>query len=153
MSHFASQRARVSSMGSQAAWSHYLILSSFDFTIFSLFDSLRLVPKTIVLIDFIFLFSEEDKENGKDKKVWYYSSKVQLAELIDSLDKEYWEYDLCRILEEMRDEIHRHMDVTEDLTNKVRGNNKSCLSAANGKWNCLWRLMMYAFHFQIWKKR
>ncbi|XP_032900050.1 nucleosome-remodeling factor subunit BPTF isoform X1 [Amblyraja radiata] len=74
---------------------------------------------------------EEDKENGKDKKVWYYSSKIQLAELIDSLDKEYWEYDLCRILEEMRDEIHRHMDVTEDLTNKVRGNNKSCLSAAN----------------------
>ncbi|XP_051888772.1 nucleosome-remodeling factor subunit BPTF isoform X3 [Pristis pectinata] len=74
---------------------------------------------------------EEDKEDGKDKKVWYYSSKVQLAELIDSLDKEYWEYDLCRILEEMRDEIHRHMDITEDLTNKVRGNNKSCLSAAN----------------------
>ncbi|XP_069785850.1 nucleosome-remodeling factor subunit BPTF [Narcine bancroftii] len=74
---------------------------------------------------------EEDKEDGKDKKVWYYSSKVQLAELIDSLDKEYWEYDLCRILEEMRDEIHRHMDITEDLTNKVRGNNKSCLSAVN----------------------
>ncbi|XP_067914584.1 nucleosome-remodeling factor subunit BPTF isoform X5 [Heterodontus francisci] len=74
---------------------------------------------------------EEDKEDEKDKRVWYYSSKVQLAELIESLDKEYWEYDLCRILEEMRDEIHRHMDVTEDLTNKVRGNNKSCLSAAN----------------------
>ncbi|XP_048410909.2 nucleosome-remodeling factor subunit BPTF isoform X4 [Stegostoma tigrinum] len=75
---------------------------------------------------------EEDKEDEKDKKVWYYSSKVQLAELIESLDKEYWEYDLCRILEEMRDEIHRHMDITEELTNKVRGNNKSCLSAANG---------------------
>ncbi|XP_072339822.1 nucleosome-remodeling factor subunit BPTF isoform X10 [Scyliorhinus torazame] len=75
---------------------------------------------------------EEDKEDEKDKRVWYYSSKVQLAELIESLDKEYWEYDLCRILEEMRDEIHRHMDITEDLTNKVRGNNKSCLSAANG---------------------
>ncbi|XP_078385116.1 nucleosome-remodeling factor subunit BPTF isoform X8 [Cetorhinus maximus] len=74
---------------------------------------------------------EEDKEDEKDKRVWYYSSKVQLAELIESLDKEYWEYDLCRILEEMRDEIHRHMDITEDLTNKVRGNNKSCLSAAN----------------------
>uniref|UniRef100_UPI00398E63FC nucleosome-remodeling factor subunit BPTF isoform X3 n=1 Tax=Pristiophorus japonicus TaxID=55135 RepID=UPI00398E63FC len=75
---------------------------------------------------------EEDKDDEKDKRVWYYSSKVQLAELIESLDKEYWEYDLCRILEEMRDEIHRHMDITEDLTNKVRGNNKSCLSAANG---------------------
>lgn len=33
----------------------------------------------------------------------------------------------------MREEIHRHMDVTEDLTNKARGNNKSFLSAANGK--------------------
>ncbi|XP_067860004.1 nucleosome-remodeling factor subunit BPTF isoform X4 [Heptranchias perlo] len=75
---------------------------------------------------------EEDKDDEKDKRVWYYSSKMQLAELIESLDKEYWEYDLCRILEEMRDEIHRHMDITEDLTNKVRGNNKSCLSAANG---------------------
>lgn len=33
----------------------------------------------------------------------------------------------------MREEIHRHMDVTEDLTNKARGSNKSFLSAANGK--------------------
>jgi len=33
----------------------------------------------------------------------------------------------------MREEVQRHMDVTEDLTNKARGNNKSFLSAANGK--------------------
>lgn len=33
----------------------------------------------------------------------------------------------------MREEIHRHMDVTEDLTNKARGSNKSFLSAANGE--------------------
>uniref|UniRef100_A0A4W3K9F2 Bromodomain PHD finger transcription factor n=1 Tax=Callorhinchus milii TaxID=7868 RepID=A0A4W3K9F2_CALMI len=73
----------------------------------------------------------EEDEDETDKRVWYYSSKMQLAELIESLDKEYWEYDLCKILEEMRDEIHRHMDATEDLTNKVRGNNRSCLSAIN----------------------
>ncbi|XP_074016190.1 nucleosome-remodeling factor subunit BPTF [Numenius arquata] len=74
---------------------------------------------------------EEDSESEKDKKIWYYSTKIQLAELVECLDKDYWEADLCKTLEEMREEIHRHMDVTEDLTNKARGNNKSFLSAAN----------------------
>ncbi|XP_068889029.1 nucleosome-remodeling factor subunit BPTF isoform X10 [Aphelocoma coerulescens] len=74
---------------------------------------------------------EEDSESEKDKKIWYYSTKIQLAELIECLDKDYWEADLCKTLDEMREEVHRHMDVTEDLTNKARGNNKSFLSAAN----------------------
>lgn len=59
--------------------------------------------------------------------------QVQLAELIDRLDKEYWEADLYAALEEIRDEVHTHMDITEDLTNKARGNNKCFLTAANGK--------------------
>uniref|UniRef100_A0A8C3N7K4 Uncharacterized protein n=1 Tax=Geospiza parvula TaxID=87175 RepID=A0A8C3N7K4_GEOPR len=74
---------------------------------------------------------EEDSESEKDKKIWYYSTKIQLAELIECLDKDYWEADLCKTLDEMREEVHRHMDVTEDLTNKARGSNKSFLSAAN----------------------
>uniref|UniRef100_A0A8D2JFA9 Bromodomain PHD finger transcription factor n=1 Tax=Varanus komodoensis TaxID=61221 RepID=A0A8D2JFA9_VARKO len=74
---------------------------------------------------------EEDSECEKDKKIWYYSTKVQLAELIECLDKDYWEADLCKTLEEMREEIHRHMDITEDLTNKARGSNKAFLGAAN----------------------
>uniref|UniRef100_H3D9E3 Bromodomain PHD finger transcription factor n=1 Tax=Tetraodon nigroviridis TaxID=99883 RepID=H3D9E3_TETNG len=73
---------------------------------------------------------EEDGEQG-DKTIWYYSTKVQLAELIDCLDKEYWEADLYAALEEIRDEVHVHMDISEDLTNKARGNNKSFLAAAN----------------------
>ncbi|XP_067403438.1 nucleosome-remodeling factor subunit BPTF isoform X4 [Emydura macquarii macquarii] len=77
------------------------------------------------------LIIEEDSDNEKDKKLWYYSTKVQLAQLIECLDKDYWEADLCKTLEEMRQEIHRHMDITEDLTNKARGNNKSFLAAAN----------------------
>ncbi|XP_044528202.1 nucleosome-remodeling factor subunit BPTF [Gracilinanus agilis] len=77
------------------------------------------------------LIIEEDSENEKDKKLWYYSTKVQLAELIECLDKDYWETELCKTLEEMREEIHRHMDITEDLTNKARGSNKSFLAAAN----------------------
>ncbi|XP_038227261.1 nucleosome-remodeling factor subunit BPTF isoform X6 [Dermochelys coriacea] len=77
------------------------------------------------------LIIEEDSDNEKDKKLWYYSTKVQLAQLIECLDKDYWEADLCKTLEEMCQEIHRHMDITEDLTNKARGNNKSFLAAAN----------------------
>uniref|UniRef100_A0A4W5QQL7 Bromodomain PHD finger transcription factor n=1 Tax=Hucho hucho TaxID=62062 RepID=A0A4W5QQL7_9TELE len=75
---------------------------------------------------------EEDGEHEK-KNIWYYSTKVQLGELIECLDKEYWENDLCAVLDEMREEVHTHMDITEDLTNKARGNNKAFLTAANGK--------------------
>ena len=53
-----------------------------------------------------FLNREEDTENENEKKIWYYSTKVQLAELIDCLDKDYWEAELCKILEEMREEIY-----------------------------------------------
>ncbi|KAJ7992762.1 hypothetical protein DPEC_G00282040 [Dallia pectoralis] len=73
---------------------------------------------------------EEDGEQKK-KTIWYYSTKVQLVDLIHCLDKEYWENDLCAVLEEMREEVHTHMDITEDLTNKARGNNKTFLTAAN----------------------
>lgn len=58
---------------------------------------------------------------------------MQLGELIEVLDKEFWENDLCAMLEELREEIHTHMDITEDLTNKARGNNKAYLTVANGK--------------------
>lgn len=52
------------------------------------------------------------------------------------MDKEYWEADLYAALEEIRDEVHIHMDITEDLTNKARGSNKCFLTAANGKEIC-----------------
>ncbi|XP_061083585.1 nucleosome-remodeling factor subunit BPTF isoform X5 [Conger conger] len=73
---------------------------------------------------------EEDGEH-ENKRMWYYSTKVQLAELIDCLDQEYWESDLYAVLQEMREEVHTHMDITEDLTNKARGSNKCYLTAAN----------------------
>ncbi|XP_062243495.1 nucleosome-remodeling factor subunit BPTF-like isoform X5 [Platichthys flesus] len=73
---------------------------------------------------------EEDGEQ-EDKAIWYYSTKVQLADLIDCLDKDYWEADLYAALEEIRDEVHAHMDITEDLTNKARGTNKCFFTAAN----------------------
>lgn len=77
-------------------------------------------------------FREEDGED-ENKQTWYYSTKVQLGELLEVLDKGFWENDLCSVLEEMREEIHTHMDITEELTNKARGNNKAYLTVANGK--------------------
>ncbi len=77
-------------------------------------------------------FREEDGED-ESKQTWYYSTKVQLAEMLEVLDKDYWENDLSSVLEEMREEIHSHMDITEELTNKARGNNKAYLTVANGK--------------------
>lgn len=51
---------------------------------------------------------------------------------MDCLDKEYWEMDLYVTLEEMKEEVQAHMDITEDLTNKARGNSKAYLAAVNG---------------------
>ncbi|CAM9220445.1 unnamed protein product [Lampetra planeri] len=73
---------------------------------------------------------EEDGEHEK-KMIWYYSTKIQLEELLQCLDKDYWEMDLCATLDEMKEEVDAHMDVTEDLTSKARGNNKAYLTAAN----------------------
>uniref|UniRef100_A0A8C9V9T5 Bromodomain PHD finger transcription factor n=1 Tax=Scleropages formosus TaxID=113540 RepID=A0A8C9V9T5_SCLFO len=79
---------------------------------------------------------EEDGEQ-ENKRTWYYSTKVQLAELLDCLDREYWERDLCHTLEELREEVHAHMDITEELTDKARGINRSYLSASNGTRRCV----------------
>ncbi|KAA8585648.1 hypothetical protein FQN60_004342 [Etheostoma spectabile] len=73
---------------------------------------------------------EEDGEHEK-KKIWYYSTKAQLSELMECLDAQYWEMDLHATLEEMKEEVEAHMDITEDLTNKARGNNKAYLTAVN----------------------
>ncbi|XP_075207616.1 LOW QUALITY PROTEIN: nucleosome-remodeling factor subunit BPTF [Anomaloglossus baeobatrachus] len=72
---------------------------------------------------------EEDSE--KEKRIWYYSSRPQLEELLEQLDRTQYEADLCKTLDDLREEIHRHMDITEELTNKARGNNRSYLSVVN----------------------
>uniref|UniRef100_A0A3Q2XQB1 Bromodomain PHD finger transcription factor n=1 Tax=Hippocampus comes TaxID=109280 RepID=A0A3Q2XQB1_HIPCM len=75
---------------------------------------------------------EEDGEHQK-KKIWYYSSRSQFQELLECLDKDYWEMDLWASLEEIKEEVQTHMDITEDLTDKARGNNKAYLTAVNGR--------------------
>lgn len=75
--------------------------------------------------------SEEDGDH-EEKKIWYYSTKSQLEELMDCLDTEYWEMDLHAALVEMKEEVQGHMAITEELTNKARGNSKTYLTALNG---------------------
>ncbi|KAI4798013.1 hypothetical protein KUCAC02_024701, partial [Chaenocephalus aceratus] len=70
-------------------------------------------------------------EQKEKKQIWYYSSRKQLEDLMQALDRQYWEAELHAVLEEMKEEVHAHMDITEELTNKARGNNKAYLAAVN----------------------
>lgn len=67
----------------------------------------------------------------KDNETWYYSSKVQLEELLETLDNDEWEADLVDAINEIKDDILRHMNLTEDLTNTAKGNKKSVLEIEN----------------------
>lgn len=74
------------------------------------------------------LFVESD--NGD---VWYYTTNVQLDELLNTLDSDDMEAALVREIQDYRDEISRHMDLTEKLTNQHKGNKKSYLEVENAR--------------------
>ncbi|XP_028828585.1 nucleosome-remodeling factor subunit BPTF-like isoform X2 [Denticeps clupeoides] len=77
---------------------------------------------------------EEDGEH-ENKVIWYYSSRLQLEELLELLDKAYWEKELAAALGRILPEVQTHMDITEDLTNKAcgAGSSKCYLTVANEK--------------------
>ncbi|XP_049528914.1 LOW QUALITY PROTEIN: nucleosome-remodeling factor subunit BPTF-like [Dermacentor silvarum] len=68
---------------------------------------------------------------GENNEAFYYSTPAQLEELLDVLDAEDLELDLCRTIAEFRDEIVRHMELTEKLTNSSKGNRKTYLDSEN----------------------
>ncbi|XP_033215194.1 nucleosome-remodeling factor subunit NURF301 isoform X2 [Belonocnema kinseyi] len=72
----------------------------------------------------VFIESEEGE-------VWYYSTPLQLEELIMSLDKNEMEVALYRELSDYKEEIVRQMEITESLTNQIKGNKKSYLEVEN----------------------
>ena len=67
-----------------------------------------------------------------ENEVWYYSSRVQLEEILQSLDRTIWEGDLVRCIEDYKEEFLRHMQITEELTNEHRGNRKSQIEVEDG---------------------
>ena len=75
------------------------------------------------------LFVESD-----DGEVWYYSTPIQLQELLNSLDQKNMEVALFREIGDFKEEIIRQMNITEKLTNVHKGNKKSYLEVENGKY-------------------
>lgn len=63
--------------------------------------------------------------------MWYYTTPQQLEELLCVLDSNEMETHLVRELLEMKNEILRQMDITERLTNQVKGSRKSYLEIEN----------------------
>ncbi|KAJ9598490.1 hypothetical protein L9F63_010810, partial [Diploptera punctata] len=68
---------------------------------------------------------------SEDGEVWYYSTPVQLEELLETIDREVMEVALAREIGDFRDEIVRQMEITEKLTNLNKGNKKSFLDVEN----------------------
>lgn len=65
--------------------------------------------------------------------MWYYSTKLQLEEVMLVLDRNEMEVALYRELSDYKDEILRQMELTESITNQYKGNKKSYLEIENGK--------------------
>jgi nucleosome-remodeling factor subunit BPTF len=76
-------------------------------------------------------FSTFYSEN-EDGDIWYYSTEVQLENLLRVLDEDDMEYMLCREISEFRDEINRQMEITEKVTVSQKGNKKSYIDSENG---------------------
>lgn len=70
---------------------------------------------------------------SEDGEVWYYSTPIQLDELLRCLDRNEMEVALYRELSDYKDEIVRQMELTEQITNQYKGNKKSYIEVENSK--------------------
>ncbi|XP_018314724.1 nucleosome-remodeling factor subunit NURF301 isoform X2 [Mycetomoellerius zeteki] len=68
---------------------------------------------------------------SEDGEVWYYSTSLQLEELMLALDQNEMEVALYRELSDYKEEIVRQMELTETITNQFKGNKKSYLETEN----------------------
>ncbi|XP_061191322.1 nucleosome-remodeling factor subunit BPTF-like isoform X2 [Saccostrea echinata] len=68
-----------------------------------------------------------------EDSVWYYSTKPQFDELLEVLDKNNYEKDLVMTLLEFKEDVLKHMSITEELTNSHKGNRKSALEIEIGQ--------------------
>ncbi|XP_022917774.2 nucleosome-remodeling factor subunit NURF301 isoform X2 [Onthophagus taurus] len=66
-------------------------------------------------------------------EVWYYSTKLQVEELLKVLDGNDMEAQLVREILDIKEELFRQMEITEKLTNQCKGNKKSYLEVANAQ--------------------
>ena len=64
--------------------------------------------------------------------MWYYSTRPQIEELLEVLDKDKWERDLVMCIKEIREEIVKQMLISEELTNASKGTRKSAIDVEIG---------------------
>ncbi|XP_025083493.1 nucleosome-remodeling factor subunit BPTF-like isoform X4 [Pomacea canaliculata] len=62
-----------------------------------------------------------------ENEVWYYSTKSHVEELMECLEGGEWERELLASLQEMRDDIMKHVAITEELTSTNKGSKKSII--------------------------
>lgn len=87
--------------------------------------------RTHIILNVYDFFSSE----SEDGEVWYYSTSLQLEELMLALDQNEMEVALYRELSDYKEEIVRQMELTETITNQFKGNKKSYLETENSKIN------------------
>jgi nucleosome-remodeling factor subunit BPTF len=72
-------------------------------------------------------------ETDNSNEIVYYSSKLQLDALMQTLDPIKYEKRLVRNISEQYDEIVRCMNITEELTDSRKDSKKSYFQDENGK--------------------
>lgn len=72
-----------------------------------------------------------ETENGSN--LWYYTTLKQLHYVMSQMDSEDYEYELHKAINDNQDLIQRQMELTEKITNQLRGNKKSYLETENQK--------------------
>ncbi|XP_022313989.2 nucleosome-remodeling factor subunit BPTF-like isoform X2 [Crassostrea virginica] len=68
-----------------------------------------------------------------ENEAWYYSTQPQFEELLEVLDKNNYERDLVQTLLDFKEDIVKHMSITEELTNSHKGNRKSAIEIEIGQ--------------------
>ncbi|XP_017781455.1 PREDICTED: nucleosome-remodeling factor subunit NURF301 isoform X2 [Nicrophorus vespilloides] len=66
-----------------------------------------------------------------EAEVWYYSTKLQLEQLLETLDSDDMEATLFREINDFKEEMVRQMELTEKLTNQHKGNKKTYFEVSN----------------------
>lgn len=70
-----------------------------------------------------------ETEDGTE--TWYYSTLPQFENVFKKLDGGFFEKELVKELENAREQIEKHMQITEALTNELKGSKKSYLEVEN----------------------
>lgn len=64
-----------------------------------------------------------ETEDGSE--TWYYSTEAQFENVFKKLDPEFFEKQLKKEIEDVKEDILKQMKLTESLTNELKGNKKS----------------------------